>query len=60
MSDDGLNIPLVGYITVPVLYGLFVLLSVPLIGNTSNSLDVYNGVVTKSFLKKKSLDISLS
>lgn len=46
----GLSLPLFGYITVPLLYGLLIIASVPLIGNTSNSLDVYNGVVTKSFL----------
>ena len=49
VMDDGLSIPWYGMVTVPVLYALLIIATMPLIGNTSNSLDVYNGLVTTSF-----------
>lgn len=48
--NDGLSLPGYGTVMVPILYGGLIIASMPLIGNASNSLDVFNGVVTKSFI----------
>jgi UDP-N-acetylglucosamine--dolichyl-phosphate N-acetylglucosaminephosphotransferase len=49
-SGDELSLIGNGVATIPLLYGILILVTMPLIGNTANSLDVYNGVVTNSFI----------
>jgi UDP-N-acetylglucosamine--dolichyl-phosphate N-acetylglucosaminephosphotransferase len=48
--DDGLSLPGYGTVAVPLLYGALIIATMPLIGNTANSLDVFNGIVTTSFI----------
>ncbi len=41
-----LGFPLVGYASIPILYIVLILFAIPIIGNTVNSIDVLNGVVS--------------
>lgn len=43
--DNHLNV-IFGSVTIPILYIPLILISIPLVGNTINSIDVFNGVAT--------------